>query len=91
MHCPTGFIDPFGLAGCCPPTATNKDDAILGPRGILKNDSRPGQSHHLNQDAAYRDVIPTNKGAAINVAIAPAMPTGFSPSLVARQYLGFLG
>ncbi|HEM6907243.1 hypothetical protein [Providencia stuartii] len=67
VHCPTGFIDPLGLAGCCPPTATNKDDAILGPHGILKNDSRPGQSHHLNQDAAYRDVIPTNKGAAIKL------------------------
>ncbi|HFS5770119.1 TPA: RHS repeat domain-containing protein [Providencia rettgeri] len=66
VHCPTGWVDPFGLAGC-PTKGTSNDDAILGPHGTLKNDSRPGQSHHLNQDAAYRDVIPTNKGAAIKL------------------------
>ncbi|MEY0436757.1 RHS repeat-associated core domain-containing protein [Providencia huaxiensis] len=66
VHCPTGWVDPFGLAGC-PTKGTSSDDAILGPHGTLKNDSRPGQSHHLNQDAAYRDVIPTNKGAAIKL------------------------
>lgn len=33
----------------------------------MKNDPRSGQSHHLNQDAAYRDRTPTNSGAAIKL------------------------
>lgn len=26
-----------------------------------------GQAHHLNQDAAYRDVIPTREGMSVNI------------------------
>jgi RHS repeat-associated protein len=40
-----------------------KGNLVVDEYGILKKDtSIPGQAHHLNQDAAYRDVIPTNKG-----------------------------
>ncbi|WJM80005.1 hypothetical protein [Pectobacterium brasiliense] len=53
------WVDPFGL--------TPKQDAKMGPHGTLKKDPSPGQSHHLNQDAAYRDVIPREKGAAIKL------------------------
>ncbi|WP_232788342.1 hypothetical protein, partial [Shewanella chilikensis] len=65
VHNPLEWVDPLGLSGC--PNAEEADDAILGPHGKLKNDSRPGQSHHLNQDAVFRDVIPTNSGAAIKL------------------------
>ncbi len=57
-----GWVDPWGLK--CKST---EDGPILGPHGSLKNDLRPGQSHHLNQDAAFRDIIPTNSGAAIKL------------------------
>ncbi|AHE72928.1 hypothetical protein M942_11850 [Enterobacter ludwigii] len=68
-----GWVDPWGLK--CKST---EDGPILGPHGSLKNDLRPGQSHHLNQDAAFRDIIPTNSGAAIklegNAFTQPGIP-----------------
>ena len=54
---PTGWIDPFGL---------NK----VGDVGIHKDLKKVGggfQSHHLNQDAAFRDVIPHSQGATVLV------------------------
>ncbi|EDM35112.1 Rhs family protein [Pedobacter sp. BAL39] len=51
------WLDPFGLA--C--------EGDSGRHSILKDDKEGGQSHHLNQDAAFRDVIPRNKGAAIKL------------------------
>ena len=41
------------------------DGAVMGRHGTLKNHPSNGQSHHLNQDAAYRDVIPTNDAIAV--------------------------
>ena len=36
--------------------------------GMLKKDTTtPGQAHHINQDAAYRDIIPTNEGMAVKL------------------------
>ena len=36
--------------------------------GKLKNDkSTPGQAHHLNQNAAYKDVIPPEKGISVKL------------------------
>ncbi len=36
--------------------------------GILKNDKTvSGQAHHLNQNAAYRDVVPSEKGISIKL------------------------
>ena len=36
---------------------------VVDKYGILKKDKTiPGQAHHLNQDAAYREAIPTNEG-----------------------------
>lgn len=35
--------------------------------GQLKNDKAVGQSHHLNQDAAYRDSIPSNEAIAVKL------------------------
>uniref|UniRef100_UPI00035F8047 RHS repeat-associated core domain-containing protein n=1 Tax=Pantoea sp. A4 TaxID=1225184 RepID=UPI00035F8047 len=58
---PVNWADPWGLK------CIETEEPILGLHGQLKNDSRPGQSHHLNQDAAYRDIIPTNSGAAIKL------------------------
>ncbi|ELQ5983771.1 RHS domain-containing protein [Cronobacter sakazakii] len=57
-----GWLDPWGLS-----CKTVDEGPVLGPHGSLKNDPRPGQSHHLNQDAAFRDIIPTNSGAAIKL------------------------
>ena len=57
-----GWVDPLGLK--CKGAG---DEPALGPHGKLKNDPRPGQSHHLNQDAAYRDLIPRDSGAAIKL------------------------
>ncbi len=58
VHNPLEFCDPFGL---------EKKGPAMGPHGTLKKDPSPGQSHHLNQDAAYRDVIPREQGAAIKL------------------------
>ncbi|NHB59580.1 hypothetical protein G9F32_16420 [Acinetobacter sp. 194] len=52
---PIHWIDPWGLAR-------------RGRHGNLKNSSANGQSHHLNQDSAFRDVIPREDGAAIKLA-----------------------
>ncbi len=63
---PTGFIDPLGLSS--KKCGGESGDPVLGPHGTLKKDRiNPGQSHHLNQDAAYRSVIPHNDGAAIKL------------------------
>ncbi|WP_308167169.1 RHS repeat domain-containing protein [Candidatus Symbiopectobacterium endolongispinus] len=55
---PFMWCDPFGL---------EKKGPAIGPTGQLKNDPSPGQSHHLNQDATFRDVIPQDQGAAIKL------------------------
>jgi|GEM_PF-3697075 len=54
------WMDPYGLL-------VEGKQGDLGKHGDLKNVPGGGQSHHLNQDAAFRDVIPTNKGAAIKL------------------------
>ena len=48
---------------------TNKaDDILIQRHGTLKkNKYIKGQSHHLNQDAAFRDVIPREEGMAIKL------------------------
>jgi RHS repeat-associated protein len=51
---PVMWIDPYGLAKI----------GDTGIHRILKKTGNGFQSHHLNQDAAYRDVIPRNDGAA---------------------------
>lgn len=67
------WIDPVGLT-----SYSDGNEAVLGLNGDLRKEASPGQSHHLNQEAAYRDVIPTNKGAAIklegNAFTAPGTP-----------------
>jgi RHS repeat-associated protein len=54
------WLDPFGLAG----TANEGD---LGRHGDLKKTTGGGQSHHLNQDAAFKSAIPREDGAAIKL------------------------
>ena len=36
-----------------------------GSHGLLKKDKNKGQSHHLNQNAAYKNVIPTENAIAV--------------------------
>ncbi len=44
------------------------DDILIQRYGTLKkNKDIQGQSHHLNQDAAFRDVIPREEGLAIKL------------------------
>ncbi|WP_283592157.1 hypothetical protein, partial [Clostridium butanoliproducens] len=44
------------------------DDILIQRHGTLKNNKDiVGQSHHLNQDAAFRDVIPREEGMAIKL------------------------
>lgn len=39
-----------------------------GPHRVMKlRSDLPGQSHHLNQDAAYRNLIPREEGAAVKL------------------------
>jgi RHS repeat-associated protein len=48
--------------------ANSADDLVTGAYGTLsKNSSIPGQAHHLNQDAAFKSVIPTNQGVSIKL------------------------
>jgi hypothetical protein len=45
--------------------ALAEDVSKIGPyRELSKDTSIPGQAHHLNQDAAFRDVIPSGEGAS---------------------------
>ena len=53
-----GQYDPLGLTG---------HEGQLGSHGLLRKVVGGGQSHHLNQDAAFRSVIPTNQGTAIKL------------------------
>ncbi|MBV7275921.1 hypothetical protein I6U48_23795 [Clostridium sp. PL3] len=46
-------------------TLENSEKIIIKRHGYQKNDAT-GQSHHLNQDAAYREIIPTEEGLAID-------------------------
>lgn len=44
------------------------NSTLVDEYGILKNDkSILGQAHHLNQNAAYRDVIPPEKGVSVKL------------------------
>jgi RHS repeat-associated protein len=54
------WIDGFGLNG-----TSNEGD--LDTHGNLRKTTGGGQSHHLNQDASFRDVIPREQGAAIKL------------------------
>jgi RHS repeat-associated protein len=50
--------------------AVNKgaDDLLVDAYGPLSmNQTIPGQAHHLNQDAAFKSVIPTNEGVSIKL------------------------
>ncbi|MFD3260886.1 hypothetical protein ACE3MQ_20025 [Paenibacillus lentus] len=48
--------------------AADPDKIVVDEYGKLKKDkSIKGQAHHLNQDAAFRSVIPKNKGLAIKL------------------------
>ena len=58
---PLLWIDTFGLNQIF----ANQGD--LGEYGVLKDILGGGQAHHLNQDAAFRDVIPSAKGMAIKL------------------------
>jgi hypothetical protein len=55
----------FGQSGLA---ANSADDLVTGAYGTLsKTSSIPGQAHHLNQDAAFKSVIPTNQGVSIKL------------------------
>ena len=43
------------------------NDPLIGKHKDLKVIKDGKQSHHLNQDAAFRDMIPTNDGAAVKL------------------------
>ena len=43
----------------------NGEDIVLKRHGYLKEED--GQSHHLNQDAAFKDVIPTDEAITIKL------------------------
>jgi RHS repeat-associated protein len=48
--------------------ANSADDLVTGAYETLsKNSSIPGQAHHLNQDAAFKSVMPTNQGVSIKL------------------------
>lgn len=56
-----------GPGGRVAGTAT-VDDLVIDSYGNLRRRvDIPGQAHHLNQTAAYRDVIPTRQGASIKL------------------------
>lgn len=46
-------------------TLEDGEKIIIKRHGYQKNDA-VGQSHHLNQDAAYKEVIPREEGLAID-------------------------
>ena len=44
------------------------DDLIIEPYGTLRRNTEiPGQAHHLNQDAAFREVIPHADGMSVKL------------------------
>ena len=58
----------MGKINPCFKGASETDDILIQRHGTLKNNKDiPGQSHHLNQDAAFRDVIPREEGMAIKL------------------------
>jgi RHS repeat-associated protein len=54
---PGTWVDPMGLVPCVPQSGSYKD-----LRKTLKGTNQ--QANHLNQDAAFRDIIPHSQGAA---------------------------
>lgn len=58
---PLLWIDAFGL------NQVFAKQGDLGEYGVLRDILGGGQAHHLNQDAAFRDVIPSAKGMSIKL------------------------
>ncbi len=49
-------------------SAGSLEDIIIGPyKDVRKMVTNGDQAHHLNQDAAFRDVIPRNDGVSVNL------------------------
>jgi hypothetical protein len=76
---------PGALLGAIWPTTLDRGDAeyiasrVVWPYGQITRRLPPGfQAHHLNQDAAYREIIPKNDGLAIgmlgNIITQPGTP-----------------
>ncbi|MEG0153529.1 MAG: hypothetical protein RR744_10230, partial [Cellulosilyticaceae bacterium] len=51
-----------------PKGASGADDTLVDYyKNLRTNKDIPGQAHHLNQDAAFRDVIPKKEGLAVKL------------------------
>jgi hypothetical protein len=62
-----GSVANPNLFGCQPPAAPDATDLVIDRYGTLGQSSFPGQAHHLNQAAAYGEVIPYQGGLAIKL------------------------
>lgn len=56
-----------GAAAEARPTAAPRELAIDEYASLSAREDIPGQAHHLNQDAAYRDVVPTDRGVSVKL------------------------
>jgi hypothetical protein len=56
-----------GIAKMVMPAPSVSGSIIIDEYGNLKNSSIPGQAHHLNQTAAYGEIIPKQKGLSIKL------------------------
>jgi hypothetical protein len=66
------------------------DDLVIDAYGTLsKNGSIPGQAHHLNQTAAFRDVIPRNAGQSIKLEGNILTDAGAPHTLAHQSLEGF--
>lgn len=58
----------FSDFGCWNNAANSADNIVIDAYGTLsKNSNIPGQAHHLNQTAAFHDVIPKSAGQSIKL------------------------
>ena len=65
-----------GRGGGCRDSRTKLDDGILveAYKILRKNKAISGQAHHLNQNAAFKDVIPHKEGLSIKLEVLTTKP-----------------
>jgi RHS repeat-associated protein len=100
-----GVLGPFAAMGPKPPVAKETpvvsgadtaDDIVIDSYSSLRgNGSIPGQAHHLNQVAAFRDVIPRSEGLSIklvgNILTDAAAPHTLAHRVLEGFWNGFRG
>lgn len=84
------FTSKIGVVDDIIPAANSANNLVIDAYGTLsRNGSIPGQAHHLNQTAAFRDVISRNAGQSIKLEGNILKDAGAPHTLAHQSLEGF--